>query len=326
MFPPVIAGERVYLAHLPGLVAAYGVSDGGQLWREDLNPVIPPVVDGERLFVASKDQLIAVSAADGTPLWRTDVDTISAPLLAKDGWLIAASRTTLRALRASDGSVVWNREAAPQRQAPAIAGDVLFVPASDGWMRAHDLVSGQVLWERQLGGAPAEPLVYGDSVYFGASDKRFYCLNAGNGDIRWDHQVGATLATRPATDGRRVVFVGFDNLVRAVDRGQGAQRWLTGVPFRPLMGPVVVGDLVFVAGTTESVHILRAADGKSAGTVTFKDRLVVAPAIAASAGGPLIAGVTGSLEHSWTLSLASPAPKTDPKADAKKVSPPRLGM
>ena len=79
--------------------------------------------------------------------WRTPTGSLVAPLLAKDGWVIAASDSKLFALRAADGTVVWSRDSTAQRQRAAISGDLLLVPLASGGIRAHDLATGNVRWE-----------------------------------------------------------------------------------------------------------------------------------------------------------------------------------
>jgi hypothetical protein len=113
---------------------------------------------------------------------------------------------------------------------------------------------------------------------------------------------------RATTDGDRVIFVALDNLVRAIDRGDGALRWQKGVPFRPLSGPVVAAGAVFVAGSGADMRILRASDGTAAGSMAFPGRHAVAPGVLETGDRVVFAVVTGGLEESWKLSLTVPLP------------------
>ena len=56
-------------------------------------------MDGDRLFVAAGEAVHAFSVADGSVLWRTPTGALTAPPLAKDGWVIASSATKLFAIR-----------------------------------------------------------------------------------------------------------------------------------------------------------------------------------------------------------------------------------
>lgn len=314
--PPVIAGERLFLATLPGLVVAHDLKDGRELWRAAVHPDQPVVVDGDRLFVAAGEAVQALQVSDGAAVWRAPTGTLTAPLIVRDGWVIASAGTRLLALREADGSIVWQRETAPQRERGAIDGNTLFVSLQDGRLMALNLATGATLWELRLKGAPAEPIVVGERLYVGATDKSFYCVKTSSGEIDWPIRVGAEVRSRASSDGERVYYAGLDNLVRAVSRGSGAQRWQQGVPFRPFVGPAVAGGFVLVAGPATDVLMLQAKNGTPAGKVTFPEALVVTPAIATGpAGEVLVAGVTGGLNESWKLWLASPAP-------AKPTAPP----
>ena len=304
---PLIVNDLVIVGHLPATVAAFGLADGRQTWRVDLAPERPLVSDGTLILVAAGEAIHAIRARDGSLAWRAPVGTLTAPLLIKDGWVIAARERQLTALRAADGSAVWSVDATPLRQAPAIGGNVLFAPTAGGRLVARDLADGRVKWERQLGGEAGEPFVLGDDIFIGAADKRFYCIDASSGEIEWPMRVGAPPRGRAASDGERVVFAALDNQVYAVDRITGAIRWHKGVPYRPSTGPLVAGGAVFVAGPAAEVKILSAATGAPAASLTLPARLALPPGASETKAGVIFAAVTGSLAESWTLLLTMPS-------------------
>jgi glucose dehydrogenase len=303
---PLIAGEYVLISHLPGIVAAHRVADGQHVWQRELNPEQPMVADGGMLIVASGEAIHALRIADGVMAWRASSGKLSAPLLAQDGWVVAAGAGKLTARRTTDGSIVWSVDAPLQREAAAISGNTLAVPGVDGRLRMVDLATGAVTWERRLDGSPGPPLVLGDSIFLGASDKYFYCIDAGSGEIEWKFRVGASIRGRAASDGEHVYFTALDNLVRALNFDNGAQRWQTGLAFRPLAGPIVAGGTVFISGSGNEVRMLRAATGGGGGSVTFPARLAVAPGLLESPYGVAISAITGGLDESWSLLLTRP--------------------
>src|SRR5688572_6357187 len=67
---PLIAGEHVLLAYLPGIVAAHRRQDGQQIWQTEFSPVQPLTADGDLLFVVAADAIHALRIADGTVVWR----------------------------------------------------------------------------------------------------------------------------------------------------------------------------------------------------------------------------------------------------------------
>ena len=303
--PPVIAGNRVFVAALPGQVTAYSLSAGQELWRQPLTPEQPVAPDEERVFIAAGEAVQAFNAEDGTLLWRRPTGTLTAPLLAKDGWVIAASASKLYALRASDGEVIWSVDQALQRQRAAISGDLLFVPLASGSVRALDLTTGTTRWVWPVAGAPAEPLVVGDRLYLGATNKRFYSVKISNGETDWEWQVGAEVRSRAASDGERIYYLGLDNLLRAIGRNRGSQQWQEGVRFRPFEGPVVIGPTIVLAGPTPNVLLLNVQTGKEVGKISVPDRLELAPAVGTQQDAIVVAGFTGALSETWKMWLAS---------------------
>ena len=289
------------------------MKDGHELWREPVLPDQAVVVSGERVFVAAGEAVQALQVADRAVVWRTPTGTATAPLIVKDGWVVVATAKGTFALRESDGSIVWQREAPPQRERAAIDGNTLIVPLADGRLQALDLATGATKWERPFGAFLTEPLVLGERIYIGATNKVFYCVKSSNGEEAWKWDVGSAIRGRAATDGRRVYYVALDNVIRAVDAGSGALKWQQGVRFRPFGGPTVAGGSIFIAGPTPVVRILHAADGKDGGAVTFPDSLVITPSIGTlTTGQVVIAGVSGGLNESWKLWLASPVDAAKP--------------
>lgn len=309
--PPLIAGERVFVSVLPGQVAAYDLKDHRELWREALNPDQAIAAEGDRLFVVSDEAVHAVNAADCSKLWRTPTGKLTAPLLVKDGWIIAASADKLFALRAADGEVIWSKDSGPQRERPAISGDLLFVPVASGSLRALALTTGEIQWQRPFGGAPAEPLIVGDSLYVGVTDKHFYSINARNGkDEESPIRVGTIVRTKAASDGKWVFFAGLDNMVRAIDRSDGAYQWMIPVKFRPFEGPRMIGSSVAIVGPSLDIVLLDIRHGTAAGKISFPEPLALAPAFGTKDGTVVVAGISGGLTQAWTLWLASPGPPT----------------
>ncbi len=305
--PPAIGADRIYVALQPGIVAAHRLSDGRELWRRDLPTATPMAVDHGRLFVASGTAIHALNA-DGSAAWQTVVGSLSAPLLARDGWVIAAADGKLSALRATDGSTVWTQAIARVSEQPSIEGGNLYVPLEDGRVLSLDLATGSRRWERRLYGSPTAVLPFADRVYVGSADKSFYCLDAEDGRVDWRQQIGAVVRGRPAADASRVYVVALDNLLRAFDRGNGALRWSPrGLPFRPTTGPVVIGQMVVVAGTTDKILGFEAATGQPAGQLVLPQSLATLPAYGDTSGVARIAAVTGSLDQQWMLTLAEPA-------------------
>jgi outer membrane protein assembly factor BamB len=299
----VIAGDTVLATLPPDHLAAFRIADGREIWRIELRPAQPIVAGDSHAYVTAGDVIHAVRLEDGVIAWRRPSGALAAPLLAHQGWIIASTADSLAALREADGSLVWQQASVGQTERATIDGNMLYVPYSDGRIVAFDLATGKPRWERKLGGAPSEILAAGGRLYVGAADRLFYCLDADKGDEAWRRRAGAVPRGRPAADARHVYLTGLDNVLRALDRGSGVERWQASLPFRPWAGPVLIGSVVLVPGPAPALSTFVAESGRPYTPIPFGAPLLDPPAFAATDQGPVAAAVTGGLTEEWTLSV-----------------------
>ena len=85
---------------------------------------------------------------------------------------------------------------------------------------------------------------------------------------------GPTLSAGLYADEAHVYFNSLDNVLRALNRGNGALIWKQGLPIRPAWGPLPVNDLLVVSGVGASVRAYRAQDGTPAGDFTSPAELI----------------------------------------------------
>lgn len=303
--PPVIDGEQIFVVLQSGVVASHRVSDGTLAWQASLRSNQPVAVEGGRVYVAAGEAIHALKAADGSQAWIAPAGVVTAPLLAHEGWIIAATASGLTAFRSSDGSTVWSRETSAQHTRPTIEGDNLYVPLDDGHLLALDLRTGGNRWVKHFKGAASEVLAFSDRIYVGSADKLFYCFDAADGELEWKTRIGAVLRGRPAATDRHIFVTSMDNTLRAYDR-TGAQRWHPSVPYRPTTGPVIVGSSVVVPGHSAELRAFEAATGKPAGHITLEEKLVMPPAFGRSGGAVVMTAFTGNLNDQWKLVLTAP--------------------
>lgn len=270
-------------AYLPlkgGRLVAIDLRSGRVRWTTELVTTWAPSVDANLVVVAGDELLTALDAATGRALWRVPVTGgCSAPPASAGGWVIAAPRGgDVLAIRATDGRVLWTRQLGSSvRVRPVVTATGVYVSLDDGRVAALDLTTGTPRWERRLGGAPGDLLVLDDRLFVGADDKYFYSLKTGNGGERWKKRIGARPAGPAAVDAKRVYYVALDNILWALDRNNGSEKWREPLPMRPSGGPLVVGDVVVVAGVAAEVHAYRALAGEHAGKSESQADLASAP-------------------------------------------------
>ncbi len=325
---------RVFVPLTGGGLLAVDAATGSVIWRADLTTDVLPAVDETRVHVVAADAIHALDAATGSELWRTSLAApVSTPLVTRGGWVIAALQNgDVVALRGSDGSDVWRQTfGAAVVAPPAINGDRLYLPGPDGMVRALAIETGAAIWTRALGGSVLSIAPLGNRVYVGSSDNHFYCLDDAKGRVRWRWRAGADPIGDAIADDERVFFTSLDTVVRALDRGHGAQRWRQPLPWRPRSGPLRVGHTLVAAGIAVDLRGYALDTGKAVGEFALtENRLEVIEGVpvvvrrATLPGDFLVAAVADgrlvALEHVFGLPAR---PLTDLPGERIAITPPQ---
>lgn len=335
---PRVAGRLAFLPLDSGQLAAYDIVSGARVWAVDCRPVSAPAASEALVFVAEAGSIAAFRQDDGTIAWRMPMSVaLATPLVWENGWLVAAGIDgTLSALRASDGALIWTHALpSPVHAPPALGADRVYVALTDGQVMALEIATGQPHWSRRLGGAANDMLALERVVFVGSDDNHFYSLNASDGSINWRWRTGGDVIGVPVVDDRRVYFVSKDNVVRALDRRSGSQRWKREVSARPTRGPVLAGDVLLVSGLAPKVAAYTMKDGSPAGDVTASGELAASPFMTEARSLPQVVlvarGVTGgthllafrrSVEPALTAPLSAlPNPVVVPRTQTAESVP-----
>jgi outer membrane protein assembly factor BamB len=213
---------------------------------------------------------VAFRARDGVQAWQLPFsEPLAVPPVFDNGWLIAATIAgEVLAFRASDGTFVWRQPVgSPAHVRPALAADRVYVPVEDGRVVALRVDTGAKLWEHRLGGAPSDILATDERLFVGSKDNFFYSLKAGDGEADWLWRTGADVIGLPVLDKHAVYFVSLDNVLWALNRNNGNQRWKRPLPLRPTSGPSRASEALLVSGFAAKVPAYKVDDGTAAGDV-----------------------------------------------------------
>jgi hypothetical protein len=275
---PAYDATRAFVPLESAKVVGVSLADGAIAWTVDAEASGGLGAGDGLVFVPLGTAIEARDAQDGASRWRVAVDgRLSAPLAWDNGWLIAGTdRGTVAALRANSGQPVWQQALASPVRGAAFAGDRLYVALDDGRIVALAIETGARIWEQPLGGRPTAMTPLDDRLFVGADDKFLYCLSARNGRPLWRWRTGGTIVGLPVVDQDNVYFLALDNVLRALDRGNGTQAWHAPVPFRPLAGPYLNGQLLLVAGLAQ-VRAFQVVDGSDAGVIEVANLLAAPP-------------------------------------------------
>lgn len=303
---PVSDGERVYLALKSAHLTARSAADGRELWKKEKN-VTALAAAGDLVFLSAGEAIEALRGSDGASAWIVPRVKTVAPLLVRDGWLIAVTEAEVLAIRTTDGHIVWRHAAGGVRQAPAIDGDRLYVGANDGRVLALTLPTGAVAWETYVPNGVTTIAAHLGLVYVGAGNKHFYCLEGNKGSRKWSFRAGAIPTGRIAVDDERVYFSSLDNVIRALDRKSGNQRWQSGLPHRAPTGIVAAGHVVFVPIAGSELVMLYDHDGRRSGNIGLPDVIDAPPDVTENSQGLQAFVVTGGLSNQYQLTFIASA-------------------
>jgi uncharacterized repeat protein (TIGR01451 family) len=174
-----------------------------------------PVVAGGRLFIGGLDGVMyARDAQTGAPLWAFATGgPIRHSAAVYAGQVFFGSHDgSVYALDAGTGALNWQFQTATGiATAPAVANDTVYIGSTSGVFYALNTNGGSLRWSCDIG-APiltsAALSVDGNTVYFGAENITAYALNAANGALRWSTRLqGQSLADRwPVVVGDAVIY------------------------------------------------------------------------------------------------------------------------
>lgn len=270
---------RIYVPLQPERLVALAREDGRVLWTRDIETASPPLRLGGLLFVTASDELHAIDPATGDERWRIPFEhEPGAVVLAAGSRLVGVIRPgVLVSLDAATGTQVW-RHPLDTDVPPRLAADAtrVLLAQPDGRVLAVAANDGHLLWSQQVE-APAAVLTLTDTHAITAAGRnQVWSLRLEDGRPSWRWRVGAAAVAATADDGL-LFLLSRDNLLRAVNAGNGNQRWKKDAPGRPSAPPVVAGRTLIVAGAGAQVAGYAVTTGATAGMWTAPEDLLGSP-------------------------------------------------
>jgi outer membrane protein assembly factor BamB len=197
---PVIHGDMVIVQndrYKDSYLMALDLHTGKELWRaarEERPAWTTPLVHAatSTIVVVSPLFVRGHDLRTGRELWRIADDDgqvkVSSPVAAGDlaivtgGWP-AAGRPIL-AVRARDGSIVWQHErGSPYTTTPLVYDGLVYIVTDNGILSAYDVESGARAYQTRLsseaGSFSASPVAAAGRIYFASEDGQVIVVRAG---------------------------------------------------------------------------------------------------------------------------------------------------
>jgi len=269
--PPAAAGvmdaDRVYVPLEEGGTVAISRESGATEWTNPFGAPHPPVLAPSVVIALDRSEVAALDRASGTTKWRVELpsNAVAPGVAAGELMLVALENGSVVALRATDGSTAWSCRVGEWVLPVSLAADgaAVYVTSGGSQVVAVDLTTGDLLWRRTLEGTLSPPTLGKERVFVGSTKNAFFALDAATGRVLWrwgSEMVGGDVI------GAAAYFVGLDNLLHAVNRGNGNQRWKQPTPMRPIAPPLAFGGIVAVFGISPAVAVFNAKTGVAIGT------------------------------------------------------------
>ena len=216
-----VANDVAYWNTNTGYVEAVSLGTRTVLWTENVGGLGQPMdfdsVAGGRVFLVTNypRNLVALRADTGQMLWHRAVPLNHAgvtlgPAVA-GGVIYVGGRTSLLAMRARNGSLVWMDQLhrGPLSEATVAYGEV-FVCSQYGRVYAFHAADGSPIWSRRVGHShaqigPAGAVVANGVLYvatFGKFHGHLLGLGASDGSLLWNQGLGPWVAEPVVVAGR----------------------------------------------------------------------------------------------------------------------------
>ncbi len=285
--PPAAAATsddaRVFVPLTSSELIAIAWETGETIWTVPLASVSPPVVGDQVLYVAAADTLHALDAATGVEHWSVPTGGPLGVLRVLGPLVIGSRQGHAQAFEAATGRTQWTQMLPPSGEPTGLAAtsDGLVVAFADGAVVSLSLTDGHVQWRQMLPGRLSAPAVADDYVYLGSTDNNFYSLDARTGKTRWTWRTGGDVVGATG-DLKAVYYASLDTVVRAVNRGNGHQRWKRDIRTRPLVPPLALDGSVLVTGLTPTLSTLAPLTGAPLGMYAAPGEMFGPPLVSAA--------------------------------------------
>jgi len=169
-------------------------------------PLTLASADNTLMVVGSGNALVGLNPTDGATAFRTDLGAAPAffPVLETEGAFVPLPRSVMATDRL--GAVRWTAPSAQAITAPlVVTTDGVLVGSADGTVRLLKRTDGSVVWETILAGTPHSLSGAANTVYVGTKEGTLVGLRLSDGAKLWSASLGHGAVTGVALAGGRLL-------------------------------------------------------------------------------------------------------------------------
>lgn len=254
---PAWDGSAVYAADRKGLVKAFELDSGKEIWSVDLSKRTGFLsanlsallsggltIDGDKIFIGTeRGTVIALNKEDGQVAWDVEVagEALSKPVVSNDLVVIHTSNGQLQALDVNSGEIKWTVNmdtpslSLRGESAPAVAFGAAIVGGDNGRVSAVLLSQGQLIWQQRISQVTSSteigrlndvdmtPVIDDGKVYAIAYNGTLAALDMRSGQILWKRELGSI--NDMVMSGENLYLADQNDRVLSVRKSDGVTLW-----------------------------------------------------------------------------------------------------
>jgi outer membrane protein assembly factor BamB len=263
----------------PAVLIALDRRSGVTRWTSSVATGLTPVLTHGAIVVATPAGIEALDPRSGERQWNVALDRPPrARMIAQGARLLTMLEGgELIAVDLERRAVVWRRSIGESDLLSLTSdAEAAYLATAGSRVISVSLADGVTRWDRRLTGVLSELVADRDRLFVGSTTKSFWSLDARTGNEKWNwggHVFGGAVVGA-AVQGEKVYVVSKDNIVRALNRGNGSQEWKEPIA-RPLFPPSLLNGIVTVVGVSPTLSTFRADTGNPVSTWSFPAELLL---------------------------------------------------
>ncbi|MBI4834751.1 MAG: PQQ-binding-like beta-propeller repeat protein [Planctomycetes bacterium] len=199
--------------------------------------------------------------AGSSDLPASQAGIVSSPAIA-DGVVVFAARDNfVRAIKESDGSLLWSFLSGDEIIAsPSISNGRVYIPSTDGKIYCLNLSNGALIWNYRTGGTEfSSPVISDNTLYMGSGfpNAKVIAIDALTKQFLWETQLEQIVYSSPAISGTVLVVGCNSGKYYALDKTTGEIIWSCQAGGQVMLSsPLVVDDSAYLlpGGTNLSFY------------------------------------------------------------------------
>jgi outer membrane protein assembly factor BamB len=271
----VVDKNTVYFGGSDGFFYAVNATSGEMVWKFAVNAEVlaaPTISAGRIFFLSGNNSLYSLDLKTGAQKWMIRRDQPS-DLTIRGGARPAVAGTTvyggftdgfLVAFKASDGSVIWERQLSKNRRfrdidsSPVVDGNYVYTAGYDGALYCLTKEDGQIAWRLEEGGY-APVTIHKQQLFYATSTGKLLALDKKSGKRIWEKKIKHGIATQPSVFKGMLVYGETSGALKIVNILDGKEIH-SYEPGRGLLARPVVDDEkneIYLMSNEANVHALK---------------------------------------------------------------------